>query len=204
MAISIQSELCSEVLDWYPHANLTAAKVAELIVLSEAMINRDARNIAQETKVTNVSISAEYVNVPTGFLQVKSFETTTGGRRYALKVLPDEIGTDYYPDTGIPLYYSIVGSQFRFTPVPSATQTSVLVYYAVLTALGTSGSNTNWLLTNHPDIYLYATLFHAAAYLKDPESAQGYLSVFNGLMDSLNRSNARNRWGGPGLVQRPG
>lgn len=204
MAVSTQAELCSEVLDWYPHANLTAAKVAELIVLAEAMINRDARTIEQETKVTNVSISAEYVNVPTGFRQVKSFETTNGGRRYALKLLPDELATDYYPDSGIPLYYSIVSGQFRFTPAPAATQTSVLVYYAVLTALGVTAGNTNWLLTNHPDIYLYCVLGHAAAYLKDPESAQGYFSIYGGLVESLNRSSGRNRWGGSTLVQRPG
>lgn len=203
MAINTQGTLITAVEAWLSRTDLTA-KIPDFIVLAESKLNRDLRDLAQETKVTNVSISAEYVNVPTGFLAVKSFETTTGGKRYSLKLLPDETATDRYPDTGIPLYYSIVGAQFRFTPVPNATYTSVLVYYAVITPLATTSGNTNFALTTYTDLYLYAVCFEACVYVKDIEAAQGYKALYESELVRVQNAAKRNRWSGPGLVQRPG
>jgi hypothetical protein len=105
------------------------------------------------------------VAVPTGFLEAKAFMLNASPRQ-ELTFMPDDTQVSMYPNSNeSPLFYSIVGSNFRFAPVPSTTVTATLTYYKAITALATTSPN--WLLTSHPDIYLYGTLMEAAPYLHD-------------------------------------
>ena len=60
--------------------------------------------------------------------------------------------------------------QIGLEPTPDA-YVARLVYERTITSLSTS-TTINWLLTSHPDIYLYATLCEAAPYLKDDNRLQ--------------------------------
>jgi hypothetical protein len=202
MAITINSELKTAVANWLSRDDLTS-RIPEFIALAEAKMNRDLRTLDQETKTAAFSINAEYVNVPSSFLEVRSFQVDASNR-YSLQFMPNEQMSDKYPTgTGAPLYYCVAGSQFRFAPVPDATYTATLTYYVSLTALSAAG-DTNWVLTKHPDAYLYGSLFEAAALIKDVELAQGYAALYSQAIASIQKANNRNRWGGPGLQVRPG
>lgn len=200
MAITIQSELVAAVQNWRARTDLSSTRCAEFIALAEAKINRDIRDLAQETKSTSFSITGEYVNVPSSFLAVKLFQTTYGGVRYALRQASHEQETNMYNDTGPPKFFTVTGSQFRFSPIPDATYTATLIYFVTLTALGTTGSNTNWLLTSHPDVYLYASLFEAAVYEQDAEAAAAYKALYREEVESLKKAAKGNRWSGTGLA----
>ena len=45
-----------------------------------------------------------------------------------------------------------------------------MAYYQAITTLA-SDSDTNWLLTYEPDLYLYTALLHAAPFLQDQQRA---------------------------------
>jgi hypothetical protein len=133
--------------------------------LAEAKFNRTLRIRDMITKDAAFSITGEYVAVPTGFLEAKAFMLNASPRQ-ELTFMPDDTQVDMYPTSNeTPLFYSIVGSNFRFAPVPSTTVTATLTYYKAIVALATTSPN--WLLTSHPDIYLYGTLMEAAPYLGD-------------------------------------
>jgi hypothetical protein len=66
--------------------------------------------------------------------------------------------------TGQPRVYAISGSTLYLGPSPDTTDNLILDYYQTIPALDT-GQATNWLLTAHPDVYLYGTLVQAEAYL---------------------------------------
>lgn len=206
MAISTQAELVTAIQNWAQgRADLTAARCAEFMVLAEAKLNREIRALNMETKSTSFAVDAEYEDVPSGFLAVRSFQMSSGGVRYSLKLMPPEAQTNAYNDTGAPKFYSVVGTQFRFAPTPDATYTATLVYYATLTALGTTGGNTNWLLTNHPDIYLYGCMLEAAAYVNfEPNQIMLWKQGYDEGVAKLNGTHNRNRWSGPGLAIVPG
>lgn len=202
MAITSYAELQTACGNWLARTDLSS-RIPEFIALCEAKLNRELRAQDQETKNTSFSINAEYVNVPSGFLAVRSFQTSTGGSRYSLQVMPDELQSDKYPTgTDRPIYYSVVGGQFRFAPIPDATYTATLIYYTKLVPLATTSPN--WLLTAHPDIYLYGSLLEAEAYMFDDPRLAIWKRGYDEGMASLRRSHNSNRFAGPGLVTRSG
>jgi hypothetical protein len=62
-------------------------------------------------------------------------------------------------------------------------------YYKRFPAL-VADADTNWLLTNHPGVYLYSALIEAYAHIKDdariPTAARMYAAAVNALVDADN------------------
>lgn len=199
MAITTYTELQTAVGNWLSRADLSS-RIPEFIALCEGDINTRLRAIDQETKNTSFSINAEFVNVPSGFLAVRSINTSFGGTRYALRVGTDD-QIDQFTSSGPPKLYCVVGSQLRFGPTPDATYTATLVYYTKLVGLATT--TPNWLLTYHPDIYMYGSLAQAKGYIQDERMAVWTQAYLEGI-ERLKKHNDNNRWSGSGLQMRPG
>ena len=72
---------------------------------------------------------------------------------------------------------------------PSAGLSVKLLYYQKIPSLATT--DPNWLLTAHPDIYLFGALLHGGVYGKDdPQLARvsaGYGAAVNGLRSVTHR-----------------
>lgn len=174
MAITTGAELATAVANWLARVDLTS-RIPEFVALAEAKFNRTLRTRDMETTNAAFSISGEYVNVPTGFLQFKSGYLNTADR-VPIQYLPDDTQIAWYQGetTGeYPgRYVSVVGSQFHFAPIPTSAVTATITYYVGLTTVSTGGSAVNWLLTNHPDVYLYGALCEASDYIQDDGRAQ--------------------------------
>ncbi len=202
MALANYTDLQAACTTWLARTDLSS-RIPEFIALAEAKMNRQLRALDQETKSTSFSITGEFVNVPTSFLQVRSFMLSISGGRRSLKYLPPEQMEDKYgTTTGCPVYYSVVGGQFRFAPIPDTTYTATLVYYVTIPPL--ASNSTNWLLTAHPDAYLYGSLLEAEGHLQNDERLPVWKQGYDEAIANIKSSNNRNRWGGPGLQIRPG
>ena len=81
--------------------------------------------------------------------------------------------------SGRPNVYTILGDNFRFAPTPDTTYTATINYYKAIDALSDSAT-TNYILTNHPGIYLYGSLYHAANFLGgiDPSKLQNWSQLY--------------------------
>jgi len=97
-----------------------------------------------------------------------------------------------------------VGDEFQYYPSPDASYTATLTYYARIPALSVSAT-TNWLLTAHPDAYLYGALLQAAPYLRDNDALQVYGAGYTAALSSI-RAAERTQAGklrvDTGLIQR--
>lgn len=97
--------------------------------------------------------------------------------------------------TGRPVNYTIEADSLILGPAPDTAYIGRFLYWQKFTSIQT-GSGTNWLLTNKPDVYLYGTLLEMEPYLmNDPRLAEWhalYLSATDGLQkqDRLDRFNA--------------
>lgn len=203
MAITTGATLATAIGNWLARADLSS-RIPEFVALAEAKFNRELRTPDMETKDAAFSITGEYVAVPTGFLEARYWHLNTGDQN-ALAFLPPDTQSGYLPDgTGIPVYYSVVGGNFRFAPVPDGTYASTLVYYKALTTCSTGSTETNWLLTNHPDIYLYGALLEAAGYLHDDARLPTWFNAYRAAVEQLKRQGARQRWSGPSMAARAG
>lgn len=205
MTIATYSDLQSAVSDRLARSDMSAGAptVAECITLAEAELRRRLRTRMMETLVTTFPVGAEYVPTPSDFVQVRDFALTSSSPRVQLKYLTPEMQTREYPAAGldIPVSYSIVGTNFRFAPIPDATYLATLVYFAKIPALVTY--LTNWLLTEHPDAYLYGSLVHAGIRLQNPDLVQGYQVYFDKALAEAQSQADRARWSGPGLATVP-
>ena len=199
--ITTGATLATAIGNWMARADL-ASRIPEFVQLAEAKLFRDLRTPEMITKDAAFSITGEYVAVPTGFLEARSFMLNAAPRT-ALTFMPDDTQVDMYQTTsGSPLFYNVVGGYFRFAPVPSSTVTATLTYYKAPATCSTGASETNWLLTGHPDIYLYGALLEAAGYIQDDGRVALWAQAYSLAVDQLKRQGARMQWGGNGMAVR--
>jgi hypothetical protein len=201
MALSNYSELQASLANWLNRSDLTTEIANDFIVLTEKDFNsklRIRKQIAQET----ITIDSETENLPSGYLQVRDFYILSGSQKYAMTYMTppqmDQIrGTN---TSGIPRVYTILGDTFRFAPLPDATYTAYINYYKQFDALSASNT-TNYILTNHPSIYLYGSLYHAANFLGgiDPQRLQKWEQLYVTALERLERNDREDQFSGSPL-----
>ena len=105
--------------------------------------------------------------------------------------------------SGMPSTYTILGDNFRFAPTPSAAYTGTLNYYAKFAALSDSNTS-NYILTHHPAIYLYGSLYHAANFLGgvEPARLQQWQGMYTTALERLERNDREDQYGNAPLQQR--
>ena len=75
-----------------------------------------------------------------------------------------------------------------------------MLYLASYAAL-TDPADTNDLLSDHYDLYLYNALAHGFGYLRDDEQAAKWLGRYNDAVNSINVNENRSRWHGNALIR---
>ena len=187
MALTNYTTLKASIANWLNRSDLSTEIADDFIVLAEADLNSKLRIRKMITQAT-ITIDAETENLPTGFLQIRDFYILSGSTKYPLRYMtPSQMdsirGTS---TTGIPSSYTILGDTIRFSPKPDATYTAYMNYYKKFDALSSSNT-TNYILENHPAIYLYGSLFHAANFLGgiNPQQVQTWQQMFATAMERL-------------------
>lgn len=171
MSLDTYAELQNQVKSFLHRAALLDAlgadNVPTLIELGEKWIFRKARAREMETSL-NVAITSGAAAVPSDFAAIKHARID-GSPSIPLTPMASHAIYARYPlrsSGGIPKYIGVDGSSFIFGPYPSSDGTLLGTYYAKLTSIDTSA---NALFLAHPDLYLYASLAEASAYVKSPE-----------------------------------
>lgn len=178
-------------------------RVTDFIALAEAKFNRKLRTRDQETHNSSFVVAAQYVSLPTDFKELRSIHISgdTGG---TLDFMDLQDMSNRYPfsNTGVPKFFCITGSSFRFAPRPAGSYTAVVDYYAAITPLS-NAAPTNWLLTAHPDAYLYGALLEAAPYMKNQADLSTWAAMFKAVMVDIQSSDEDSKYAGP-LMMRAG
>ena len=201
MALTNYTTLKASIANWLNRSDLSDEIADDFIVLTEADFNSKLR-VRKMIASADVTINSETAALPTGFLQVRDFYILSGSTKYPLRYMTpsqmDQVkGTS---TTGIPQAYTILGDNFRFMPRPDSTYTGKLNFYKKFDAL--SGSNaTNFILENHPAIYLYGSLFHAANFLGgyNPQQVQTWQQMYATAMERLELNDREDQFSGSPL-----
>lgn len=174
MAIGTYGQLKTAVANWLHRTDLTSI-IPDFILLAEANIRRDVRCRAMWNQ-TSGTLSGTTLAVPTGMIEATRVVIDSYVKRY---VTPEQ----FYPyDDGDCGVYTIQGSNFVFSTGSSAY---VIDYVKAFTAFSDDG-DTNWLLTNHADIYLFAALAEAAEYIG--QNPAGWLTKYRAALQRLRQS----------------
>jgi hypothetical protein len=176
MALATYSELQSEALDWMERAG-QSGKAPTWIKLAEARLNRELGVVETDTTLTGTAGSRRIDISGVAIVEPIALFIAEAGQDEE-ELTPKADGTfPYLNDNGRPKYWAIDGTNIDFD-CPLDQAYPFRLRYRQRFALSDS-ETTNWLLTNHPDVYLAATLMWGAGYNQD--WANG--TVWKGILD---------------------
>lgn len=188
MALDSYSALQASIADFLNRSDLSAA-VPSFISLAEAQINR---RLAKDGPVremmgrSDATVNAEFISVPADFLGAKAIYLAPNYKPLEF-ISPEDLvyrKTLYPNQSGDPVAFAVVGGQLQFWPWCDGTFSAELTYWKRVPALSDTAT-TNWLLANHPDIYLYTSLIQSAPYLKDDDRIQVWGTLAQTGLDDL-------------------
>jgi hypothetical protein len=200
MAISTYIELKTAIDSWLARDDLTS-KTGDFIMLAEARLNRICPlNVNRvDLAMTCASGSRNPITFPTDFVEPIALYLTTNSAYTML--LPKIAGTFSYGTTeATPVAWCINGSAIDLDSPCDAAHTFSFRYRKSFTL--SDSAPTNWLLTNHPDVYLHAALVEAEMYLKDFEAAAVRLAMVEQTANQVSEKDARNLSMAPLVVDR--
>tara|TARA_Y100000758_G_scaffold278049_1_gene223791 strand:+ start:49 stop:714 length:666 start_codon:yes stop_codon:yes gene_type:complete len=208
MALSTYAELKTGIANWLNRTDLTDEISDDFIKLTEADFNAKLRIRAME-QIDSITIDSETETVPTGFIGVRSFYILLSSNKYPLKYLTPHNMFDIRGGSrsGRPRAYTIESDDetetFRFGPSPDTSYTGYLSYYKAISALSASNTS-NWMLANHPAVYLYGSLYHSANFLGgiDPQQTQQWLMMYSTALERCENNDKQDSYGGAPVQQR--
>jgi len=205
MALSTYTELKTSIANWLNRTDLTSEIAEDFIVLAEKDFNSKLRIRKMNATDASFTINAETVALPTEFLQLRDMYIVEGGTKYALKyITPAQMDQIKGSSTsGMPSTFTILGDNFRFAPTPASTYTATINYYKEFDPLSSTNTS-NYILSNHPSIYLYGALYHAANFLGgiEPRQVQQWQQQYVTALERLERNDREDQYGNAPLQQR--
>lgn len=199
MAISTYTELKAAVADFLNRDDLTSA-IPNFITLSEAQFKREIRHHKQMTRAEG-EIDTRFSAVPSDWVQSIRFHVNDE-KSSEIQLISLAEMLKYRNESsdrqGKPQYYAVVGENFEVYPTPDTTYSTELMYYKTIPALSDSNAS-NWVLADHPDLYLYGALVQSAPYLKDDARMQTWTVLYSTALNSINAESQRVRSAGSGL-----
>ncbi len=200
MAISTFGELKTAVANWLTRSDLTS-RIPEFITIAESMIASDLRIREMEKRVT-ASISTEYFDIPTDFIEMRNIQLDTSPVTKLNYYSPEQMDTFKPSSTqGKPLFYSIHGSEFQLKPIPDQSYTIQLTYFYRPSAFS-DDNDTNNILIRYPELYLYGALVQAEPYMKNDKRIMTWAEAYKTRIIQLNRKDKMGRYSGTSLMAR--
>lgn len=201
MAITTYAELKTAIGEWLNRDDLDSV-IPNFISLAEAQFNRTIRHRKMVVR-SDATLDTPYFAVPGDWLQTIRFQLNTNPVTPLLFVTPEQAleESQVYSAAQQPLFYTMIGEQFQVVPAPDGSYDAELLYYGKIPALSDSVA-TNWLLTESPDLYLYAALVQTAPYLKEDERLSIWAGLYQKLFDDMMLADERARIGSSKLKTR--
>lgn len=168
------------------------SQLPTFVALAEAKLNRLLRIRQNETDDATLigSSSSRTVALPSDFLDPVAVWLTTNSQRTLLR--PYSAGTMSLSTTeGEPEAWAINGTNIEFDRPLDSAHTFTLRYRKKLFALATT--DPNWLLTYHPDVYLFACLIEAADWEQDDNAVLKYDARLKSALAELHTQEGRHK-----------
>lgn len=187
--------LQAKVTRWLRRTDL-AADIPDFIMLAEKRISSDLEARLQNNVATFSTVATvPTITLPDDLNAIRSLTIPSQGKVDYLT--PEALETRYADQSaGPPRHYTLEGGQMKLGPIPDAVYAMNCVYHAEIPALADAANGVNWLITQHPEIYLAATLCEGFIALRDQANLQVWESKYRAAVTSLNN----NDWNSAGTL----
>lgn len=189
MAIGTYAELQTAIGNWLDRTDLSS-RLPEFIALAEAKINRRLR-VRQQLTTTTLTPSSGSANLPSDYLEWQHV-TWTGSPEVELEYVEPTYLRQAFPDSpsDTPRFFTIEGGTIKIRPLSGTDLT--LAYYQKVPALS-DAATTNWLLTAHPDVYLFGSLMESNAFTGDAAGAVAWATRLEIGFDEVEKLSRQSR-----------
>ena len=197
MSLSTFDELKADIADFLNRDDLDTV-IPKFIKLAEADMNRKLRHWRMERR-SNAVLDTRYTSLPQDFIDAVRLQITAPGGIQRLELISNSELMDKraLTDTaGKPRFYVINDGTIEVYPAPDQDYDLEMVYISSLPDLETN--STNWLLTYHPDCYLYGALLHSAPYLQEDPRTQTWAALYKNTVDGINLEDDKAKTSGAG------
>lgn len=207
--------LQAAIIDWVARTDLTTAVVDNFIDLAESEIihgiyDESGRVIVPPLRVRSMEfrdptffLAGEYTDLPADFLGFRAVKLIANPNLKLEYVTPAFFDGTYLStdSTSQAKAYTLEGGQLRVGPGATSSDTLDVVYYVRPDKLTTN--TTNWIITSHPNCYLYGALRHLAVYCGMDGKVPFFQSAFIATLAALHASEQSTNFSGVALQSRP-
>ena len=197
MSIANYTDLQSQIADFLNRDDLTSV-IPTFITLAEADMNRRLRHWRMETR-SQALLDTRYTALPQNFVDAVRLQLTgpSGVQRLELITNSELMDKRQASDTaGTPRFYVINDGTIEVYPAPDQDYDLEMVYIATIPDIATN--TTNWVITYHPDCYLYGALMHSAPYLQEDPRTQTWAALYKNAVDGINLEDDKAKTSGSG------
>ena len=207
--MTTRAELLQDLDAWLARDDVAAdADASTMLRLAEAQINRRVRVRAQETTI-KLECRSRATPLPDDFLAFRAATLDSSLGRDIQYLTPERIreapiwnnqGGGLTDNTALAM--TIEGNALILAPAPTdgGPVTLDLVYFARFLPL-VNGDDSNWLLMNAYDVYLFAALKQVSIWDQDDQAALKFELLLDRALEELRISERRGRFpGGKALV----
>jgi hypothetical protein len=194
VSLTNYSDLQTQITNWIARDDI-ATPIPDFVTLFEAVANRRLR-VRQQELTTTLTPTNAVATLPADYLTWRRV-TWSGSPTRELEYLHPSYFQALFPTlpSAPPNYFTIEGSNLRVGPADNTALT--FDYFQKIPSL--AGSTTNWLMTAHPDVYLFGSLAEAHGYAKDPESLTLWGSRRDAIFDEIEKLDQKTR--GPAAIR---
>lgn len=194
--ITSYTSLLAAVAEWLNRGDLTA-QIPGLVQLAEADILRTVRRKSQRAAIT---VSSRVTSLPADCAELSSIvPLTNDAYRDAPLDMTTPVGIAEYRAltagrTGRPVKAAVLNDELVVAPEPDGPYTYEITYLVKVTPLSSSVQS-NALLVEAPDAYLFGTLANAAQFLEHDERVPQWLARFEQVKQQLNKLRQNEEYG---------
>ena len=175
----------------------------DFLEMAEARINAVMRLKEMEVRSTSTPTAAHWL-LPDDYLELRHIQTAHSGGAYPIEYLTPEQADDQRRIlSGAYKFYTLLDDSIEIIPHPTDESTTEIeiFYYAKVDALE-DGTDTNDIVTNYPNLYLYALMGEAARYREAFDQANGWFDSFDSFAEQLNKQAQAARFSGNSMQMR--
>ena len=197
MALNNYANLKSSTANWLGRSDLTN-ELSDFVALAEQDFNSKLAQSGYNKMINlqTISADAETESLPTGFLGINSIYVDRSPKVALAYVTPSQAFDMYGSSlTGMPKVYTIINDKIHFYPVPDSTYSVKMYYYKQFDAL-VNDTDTNDVLTYHPDVYLFGSLYFAHSFIRgiDQQIVQEWFKFYTNGLDRVININLANKY----------
>jgi len=196
MSIATYSELKTAVANYLARTDLTD-QIPDFIRFAELRLRRELR-IRQMLKSVTTSTTGgdSTVELPSDFIEIRDFSVSTNPVQPLTYSSPAVFSRNTRStQSGKPLDYTILASEFQLAPIPDGDYTLKLLYFAAPTFLGDTNSS-NVFIANAPDALLYASLLEAEPYIMNDARINTWGTMYDRAISTITKSDESSQYSG--------